>query len=319
MEMYLKGFSDEISALQPGMRVGNLEITRFIGKGGMGEVYQVRHAMLGKDYALKLIPRGFTDDEEDEALRAAAALQSRLDHPAFVRIDDMGEESVFFWMRMELIEGGRAPDNTFIRSLEDLLRYRRGPLSEEEVSYFLYHILAGLDHAHHLGEVHGDLKPANIFLADDGVKISELGLTKLIGHAWDDFHLFQTEDRINPTPFDPLPGFSRSLPALLATFEYYSPEQRAGGEPDARGNLYTVGLIAYRLLTGRLRLGLEAPGETVKGIDPRWNGWLRRALAYDPVERFQAAAEMVESMPGLERANSVREPAPGGMPANFKS
>ena len=156
------GFTDELSSLQPGMHLGNLQILGFIGKGGIGEVYHARHEILGKEFALKLIPKGFTGADAPGAFRNAARIQTLLDHPSVAQIDDMGEEELFYWMRMEYVPAETAPDKTLIRSLEDLMRYQKGPLTEEEVCYYLYHALVGLSHAHSHGIIHGDLKPSNL-------------------------------------------------------------------------------------------------------------------------------------------------------------
>ncbi len=303
------GFTDELSSLQPGMNIGNLHIVSFIGKGAIGEVYLVQHEILGKEFAIKVIPKGFAADETAEAFKQAARIQTKLDHPHIVKIDDLGEEDMFYWLRMEYIEGETTSDKTQIRSLADLMLHSKAPLSEDEVCYYTYYLLLGLAHAHKQGIVHADLKPANIMIAEEGVKLAELGVTELIGHAWDDFHLLRFNQQLEPTPFEPLPGFSRALPALLNAFEYYSPEQRAGKKPDALSNLYTVGLIVYRMLTGRHCLSIDPPTEAVNGINPRWDMWIARALAYNTEDRFQDALSMLEAMPGLEKNE-----ADAGMP-----
>ena len=300
MDISGMGFTDEVSSLQPGMSLGNLHVASFIGKGAIGEVYLAQHEILGKEFAVKVIPKGFSGEESSETFKQAARIQTKLDHPNILRIDDLGEEDMFFWLRMELIIGEETAEKQLLRNLDDLMRVNRGPLSQEEIAYYLYFLLVGLDHAHEQGIFHEDLKPANVMIAEEGVKIAELGVTALIGNAWDDFHLLRKDQRLEPTPFDPLPGFSRELPALLAAFEYYSPEQKAGKRPDALSNLYTVGLIAYRMLTGRYSLSIELPTHAVNGINPKWDAWMTQALAYDREDRFQSAPEMLRAMPGLQ-------------------
>lgn len=299
------GFTDELSSLQSGMNLGNLHIVSFLGKGAIGEVYLAQHEILGKQFALKVIPKGYAEHEAAEAFKQAARIQTKLDHPYILRIDDLGEEDMFYWLRMEYIEGEVSADKKQLRTLEDLMLNNKGVLTEEEVCYYMYYLLVGLDHAHGQGVIHGDLKPANVLLAVEGVKIAELGVTELIGHAWDDFHLLRHDPLMEPTPFDPLPGFSRLLPALLNAFEYYSPEQRAGKKPDVQSNLYTIGLMTYRMLTGRHCLSMDKPTAAVNGINPRWDQWMEQAIAYDPEDRFQSAAEMLQAMPGLESAEEV--------------
>lgn len=300
MDISTTGFTDEICSLQPGMNIGSLHIVSFIGKGAIGEVYLVQHEILGKQFALKVIPKGFAIEEATEAFTSAARLQTKLEHPCILRIGDMGEEDMFYWLRMEYIAGEKTSDGKTIRSLEDLMRLSNGILTEDEIRYYMYYLLVGLAHAHSQGVIHFDLKPANALIADEGIKISELGVTDFIGHAWDDFHLPNQNRLMEPTPFDPLPGFSRLLPCLLNTFEYFSPEQRLGGRPTEKSNLYTIGFMAYRMLTGRCRLSMDKPTEIVGGINPRWDSWIAKAIAYDPEVRFDSAAEMLYEMPGLE-------------------
>ena len=302
------GFTDELSSLQPGMTIGSLHVVSFIGKGAIGEVYLVQHEMLGENFALKVIPKSFTEEEKTEAIKQSAQVQAKLKHPNIIRIDDLGEEDMFYWLRMEYAEGEKAEDNTQIRSLEDLMRHTGGHLTQEEICYYIYYLLLGLSHAHEQGIVHADLKPSNVMIAEEGVKIAELGVTELIGHAWDDFHLLRFNQQLEPTRFDPLPGFSRSLPALLNAFEYYSPEQKAGESPDALSNLYTVGLIVYRMLTGRHCLAIEPPSRAVGEINPDWDAWTTRALAYRKEDRFPSALSMIEAMPGLEKAENAAAP-----------
>ena len=310
------GFTDELSSLQPGMSLGNLHIVSFIGKGAIGEVYLAQHEMLGKQFAVKVIPRGFSGEDGAEIFKQAARIQTKLDHPNILRVDDLGEEDMFYWLRMEYIEGEVTSDRVVIRTLEDLMRNNKGPLSEEEVHYYLYYLLLGLDHAHDEGVIHADLKPANVLITDDGVKVSELGVTDLIGHAWDDFHILRKDIRLEATPFDPLPGFSRALPSLLNTFEYYSPEQRAGKRPDIASNLYTVGLITYRMLTGRHSLSLDLPTKAVNGINPRWDAWIAQALSYDTEDRFQSASDMLHAVPGLDAGEEAEDSAPSEQAAS---
>ncbi|MEX0359745.1 MAG: SUMF1/EgtB/PvdO family nonheme iron enzyme, partial [Allomuricauda sp.] len=94
-----------------------------------------------------------------------------------------------------------------------------------------------------------------------------------------------------------------STKALLGTFEFMAPEQKEGQEADARTDLYAVGLIAYRLLTGEKTIGMSLPSELVEGLDQAWDGWIKKALAGNSDERFQSAEEMLEAMP--DGANTI--------------
>ena len=246
-------------------------------------------------------PEELAAAETAQSFEQAAQMQMRLSHPNILQIDDLGEEEMFYWMRMEYIEGELTPSNMTVRALADLLRAQSGFFTHEEISYYFYHVLLGLDHAHNQGVIHAALKPSNLLITEDGVKVAELGLTDLIGHAWDDFHLLRTKPRLEPTQFDPLPGFSRQLPTLLDVFDYYSPEQKAGAQATAQSSLYSVGVMVYRMLTARESLSFELPSSLVDGLGSDWDAWILQATAYDPGERFGTAVEMLKAMPREDR------------------
>ena len=117
---------------QPGMMIGNLHIVSFLGKGAIGEVYLTEHDILGKQFALKVIPKGFSPAEAADCFKQAAQLQTRLSHPNILEIDDLGEEEMFYWLRMGYIEGELTPSQFAVRSLEDLLRAENGFFTAEK-------------------------------------------------------------------------------------------------------------------------------------------------------------------------------------------
>jgi len=157
------GFTDELSSLQPGMNIGNLHIVSFVGKGAIGEVYLAQHDILGKQFAVKVIPKGFAVEEAAEAFKQAARIHTKLDHPYILRIDDLGEEDMFYWLRMEYIEGEVTAEKTQVRTLEDLMRNNKGALTEEEVCYYMYYLLLGIDHAHANGVIHANFEASKMF------------------------------------------------------------------------------------------------------------------------------------------------------------
>ncbi|MGF1530313.1 MAG: serine/threonine protein kinase [Puniceicoccaceae bacterium] len=294
-------FSDEISSLQPGINIGSMQITGFVGKGAIGEVYECIDEETGERFAVKICPKAF-GAEGLEILEREAEYQASLEHPNIVRVDQFGEEDLFYWFRMEFISGEEFSDGSRLRTLADLAKKANGYLTTEEVIYYFYFLLLGLDHGHSLGLAHDNLKPENIFLVDEGAKLSDYGTTRFVGHAWDDFFLLRDDPLMEPTPFDPLPGFSRALPSLITTYDYFAPERKAGAPGDALSDLYSLGVIALRMLTGRNAMSIEVPSDVNRELNGSWDEWLVRATAYERSQRFQSAAEMLRAIPGIEVA-----------------
>jgi serine/threonine-protein kinase len=217
-------------------RLGSYSLERRLGRGGMGEVWLARHAMLARPAAVKLVRpdlAGARDERDGGALverfereaQATAALRS----PHTVNLYDfgVGEDGTFYYV-MELLEGLDA---------ETLVR-RFGPLPPERVVHVLRAVCHSLAEAHGAGLIHRDVKPANIFLCrygleDDWVKVLDFGLVKAMEEPERDTGLT-------------MEGSVRGTPAYMA------PEQAKGaGGVDARADLYAVGCVAYWLLTGR--------------------------------------------------------------------
>ncbi len=300
-------FTDEVSSLQPGINIGSMAILGFVGKGAIGEVYECIDDISGERFAVKVIPKAFAEEGGIEILEKEAEYQDQISHPNIIHIDQVGEEDQFYWLRMEFIEGEALEDGTRLRTLADLVKRANGRLTPEEIVYYFYYALVGLDHAHSIGLCHDNLKPENILLTDDGAKLSDYGTTRLIGHAWDDFHILPEHPRMEPTPFDPLPGFSRALPSLLSTFDFFSPERKSGKPGTPSSDLFSLGMIGMRMLTGRNSVVVELPSDINPELNGAWDEWLVRAIAYDPESRFQSAAEMLKAMPGLDVASNPSE------------
>jgi WD40 repeat protein len=242
-------------------RVGRYELIRRLGRGGMGVVYLARDRHDGHEVALKELAFGLAD--EPAAMRRFAReadLIGSLRHPSIVGAHE------FFWhddapfIAMEYLPAGS-------------LRPRVGRLSPAAAAVVLDGVLAGLAHAHARGIVHRDLKPENLLFADDGtVKIADFGVAKALADA------------------------TLSAPSgLLGSPAYLAPEQVAGGEVGPWTDLYSVGVIAYELFTGRPPFGGEAVSELLwhhinapvpeSGVPPALEAWLLRLLAKEPRER----------------------------------
>ncbi len=200
-------------------------IIRPIGQGGMGEVYEVEHDMLGARRALKVLVKHYARREDlAERLRVEARGLARLKHPNLVEVYDLGTASdgrLFF--AMEMLDGV---------TLRAMLR-DRGRLSVRTSVELVVQVLAGLHAAHQAGILHRDVKPENVFVCRDGtVKLLDFGVAKAID-AW--------------MPEQKITGAGMTV----GTPKYMSPEQAEGANVDARTDLYAVGQMLWEMLAGR--------------------------------------------------------------------
>ncbi len=223
---------DEIEeALQPassddaliGQALGPWKITRRLGEGGMGVVYGAVRSSDGLQAALKVLQSQITDNKRVvfERFQREARVVRQIDHPNIVRVYDVGQDSGFHYIAMELIGGP-----TLMKFMADA-----GGLDLEIASELLEQTLDGLGAAHEKGIIHRDIKPDNVILdLDATAKITDFGLARGMGR---DSRLTQTGE-------------------LVGTPYYMSPEQAEGLELDNRTDIYSLGVAFYHLMTGRL-------------------------------------------------------------------
>lgn len=312
-------------ALHPGDVLGQYRIVRQLGRGGMGQVYEVEHTTLGRRYALKLLPEDFVQSANAlERFKREAKVMANLEHPNIIRVDDFGETDGQYWLRMELASGARVKLETGNGKLEncvtlaELAKAAGGKVPQEVLVPILHQILEGLSYAHAHGAVHRDLKPSNILLQASGntlessvAKIADFGLVKLVGEEWVKSMAeisVQRSMSMGDQPTLAGDGASgsagTSTQSLLGTYEYMSPEQKRGEEADARSDIYSVGLMIYKLLTGE-ELGLRTPSQLDASLDKGWDELVLRALEARPEKRFQHVAEMTAALPTIDGCASV--------------
>ena len=207
---------------------GRYHVLERVAAGGMGEVLRAHDAVLAREVAIKVLHRslaadpGFVDRFRREA-RAAATLN----HPNIVAVYDWGAVDGIYYMVMEYVRG---------RSVRELLN-ADGPLAPAQAAEILRQTLLALEHAHAKGIVHRDLKPENILITTDGtVKLTDLGLARAFADTK-----------------------NTHAGAVTGTVQYLSPEQIRGEPADPRSDLYSLGIVAYELLTGRLPFTGETP------------------------------------------------------------
>ncbi|QLY33712.1 serine/threonine-protein kinase [Nocardia huaxiensis] len=227
-------------------------ITGFLGSGGMGTVYTARHPRLPRTVALKILDPVLNENQRFSArFDREADLVARLDHPNIVDVYDRGIEDGTPWVSMRYVSGG---------DVGQLLRRHRGGLSAQRAVHIVAEVAKGLDHAHEQGIVHRDVKPANIFLAeDDRVLIGDFGIARSAARA-----VTLTTGPIALTP------------------AYAAPEQLAGGQADRRTDVYALGVTLHELLTGSL-IGSGVPATPPS---PRLAAVIATATSYDPAMRY---------------------------------
>ncbi len=264
-------------ALTPGTQLGPYTVSALIGTGGMGQVYSAHDPRLERDVAIKVSAEAFTDRFTREA-RAIAALN----HTNICHLYDVGPN----YLVMELVEG-ECP---------------RGPLAFEEALPILRQLIDGIEAAHEKGIVHRDLKPANIKVTPDGVvKILDFGLAKL--HDPNGPHPSSDPNANSKSPTI-APGFSMEgtiQGTILGTAGYMAPEQAKGKQADRRADIWSFGVVAYELLTGRRLFQGETTVEILGSVlnkdpdlsaaPPTTHKLLRWCLERDRKDRLQAIGD----------------------------
>jgi len=302
------------SLLAAGQLFGQYKVVRLLGRGGMGEVYEVENPVLEKRYALKLLNREIMErPDAAERFKREAKVMARFEHPNIVKVDDFGEIEGHSVLRMELIDGSAVDERGLgirglggraVTSLADLLTGY--PLPEALVVDLLTQILEGIAYAHGQGVVHRDLKPANILLNPNPLnpnplnpKISDFGLVRLAGEQWiqSQIELTRAHDP-DATRLDAhlSSELGTSSQAMMGTFAYMSPEQKKGAEADARSDLYAVGLMAFQMLTGVDTPSLERPSEIIEKLHSDWDALLVSVLHREPEKRPATALVFLDRL-----------------------
>ena len=282
---------EELQALLP-----QYEITKLLGRGGMGAVYQGTQVNLDRPVAIKIRPPGMEADNGanfTERFKNEARAMARLSHPGIVAVYDFGETSDgILYIVMEFIEG------TDVQKMV----LEQGRLHSAYAMAVTAHVCDALQYAHDRKIIHRDIKPANIMVGyDGGVKVADFGLAKMS----------MTEESALTTRS----GIS------MGTLHYMAPEAlMLGSNVDHRADIYAVGVMLYYMLTGKLPQGMfELPSLQVSGLDPRLDRIIAKALRDDREIRYQSVTELRKDLDGILtqpvlKVNSDAEASPSAQP-----
>jgi serine/threonine-protein kinase len=296
-----------------GKTLGHYEITAQLGKGGMGEVYRARDTKLGREVAIKVLPKEMSGDPERVArFEREARLLASLQHAHIASIYGFEHDGGLQFLAMELVEG---------QTLED--RLQEGALSRDETLRIAGQMAAGLEAAHEKGVIHRDLKPANVMLTGDGdVKILDFGLAR----AW--FGDAEEED-IGASPT--ITAAMTQAGTILGTAAYMSPEQARGKNVDRRADIWAFGAILWEMVTGNRLFGGETISDTLAAViraEPEWEvlpteaqpricHLIERCLVRDPRQRLRDIGEariLLQESPDAPRTVTHREDGPSSGP-----
>ena len=267
---------------QPRLLGGRYELDGVVGRGGMAEVYRARDIRLDRIVAVKTLREDLARDQTFQArFRREAQSAASLNHPSIVAVYDTGEDmsgsTPVPYIVMEYVDG---------RTLRELLRDDRRLLPERALE-ITDGVLRALDYSHRNGIIHRDIKPGNVMLTRSAeVKVMDFGIARAMS---------DTQATMTQTA------------QVIGTAQYLSPEQARGERVDARSDLYSTGCLLYELLTGRPPFTGDSPVAIAyqhvrenpippSRVNPEIPSWadaiVLKAMAKDPAERYQSAAEM---------------------------
>ena len=256
-------------------QIGPYEILGPLGKGGMGAVYKAMQPSLNRIVAIKVLPGDFAKDPDAVArFHREAQTVAMLSHPNIVQIIDKGEDQGILYFAMEYVEG---------TSLDVVLRQRR--LSLQEVVQVVKQVGRGLGAAHRAGVVHRDLNPRNILVSPtlSVVKLADFGISRV--------------ESVARTL-----GTLTTREMTLGSLHYLAPEQAVDATAvDHRADIYSLGVVFYEALTGRMPLGkFSLPSELNKDLPSEIDPVVLKCLATEPDKRYATVGQLLEDIDKLE-------------------
>lgn len=269
---------------------GRYELFERIGEGGMSVVYKAKDKLLNRFVAIKILKPQFINDHKFiDSFRRESQAAASMSHPNIVNIYDVGREGNIHYIVMELIEG---------RTLSDYIK-DHGQMSYPKVIALSKQIAAALAFAHKNHIIHRDVKPHNVMITPNGTaKITDFGIAKAVNSA---------------TIVDNTDG-------IIGSVHYFSPEQARGGYVDEKSDIYSLGIVMYEMLTGRVPFDgdnpvnialmhingeMVPPSKLVDGVPPALEHIILKCTDKYPVNRYASAEELIEALNNLEFIGSV--------------
>ena len=257
------------------------EIIKKVGNGGMATVYKAKDTILNRFVAVKILRDEFTTDQEFiKRFEAEAQAAASITHPNIVSVYDVGNQDNLYYIVMELIQG---------KTLKEIILEEGGPLPWKWSVNIAIQIASALEVAHKNNVIHRDIKPHNIIITEDGVaKVTDFGIAKAVSNS-------------TITAFG----------TTIGSVHYFSPEHARGGYTDAKSDLYSLGVVMYEMLTGRLPFDAdtpvsvalkhmqeepEEPIEINDKIPEAVNDIIMKALRKDTNLRYQNATAMLNDL-----------------------
>jgi serine/threonine protein kinase len=268
-----------MTQLQPGENLGPYQIIGQVGKGGMATVHKAFHAATNRYVAIKVLPEQLTDQPQFiERFRQEAQTIANLQHPHILPVFDYGESNGKWYMVMRYLDTGTLQERMKARSL-----------TLKEIDHFFGQLVDALGYAHSQNVVHRDLKPSNALVdSQDNLFLTDFGIAKIL----------ERQTQFTETG------------ALMGTPDYMSPEQAQGLPVDRRSDIYSLGIILYEMVTGRVPYEAETPLAVIlkhiseplpppTSLKPDLSSDIERvilkALAKKPEDRFAACAEFLDA------------------------
>jgi serine/threonine protein kinase len=294
-----------------GKTVGKVRIEKYLARGGMAEVYLGSHLTLERPVAVKFL-HSYVEQEPDLITRFAreARVVAGLRHPNIVQIFDFDTIDGHPYIVMEYLKGPTL--STYLRRLHE----RKERIPTHQVARLLKGLTAALDYAHEQGVIHRDIKPGNILLHSKADEIPlDQPLTNDVEAILTDFGLVRIVNAASQTAS----GMVSGTPA------YMSPEQARGDKTDHRTDIYSLGVVMYEMLAGRvpfesesttsvIYMQINSPPPPIAGAAPAVQAVMNRALAKEPVDRYQSSREMAMdyylSIGMTAQAETIREALP---------